>query len=130
MDLGNIAQVNSTAVLTELTFKNTFTPANRDKGVFGADAHVFNPYRAAPHGQRPWGLTFGSGPHICIGRPLVTGQSSQGGDDNSATYGTMVRMTRALYEAGVILDPDHPPKRVTESYYDAYSEMRILLPKL
>ena len=42
--------------------------ANRDEKVVGSDAHQFNPYREISEGVTPWGLSFGSGFHACIGQ--------------------------------------------------------------
>ncbi len=106
-----------------------FTPANRDRTVFGEDADAFNPYRTVPDRRRPWGLTFGGGVHLCIGRPLVTGLSSRN-DEETGTEGTMVGILRALYEAGAQLDPDHPPRRTESSYHDSYASFPIVLTAL
>ncbi len=105
-----------------------FTPANRDPGLFGADADEFNPYRPTPTGVRPWGLTFGSGPHVCVGRPLVTGLAKRDGEQ--PTEGTMLRILRALLKAGVLLDPDDPPVENPSSSHDNYSSMPVILTEL
>lgn len=105
-----------------------FTPANRDPDVFGADADTFNPYRERPDGGpgvRPWGLTFGGGPHVCVGRPLVTGLAKR--DGAQPTEGTMLRILRALYAAGVELDPDDPPVETASSSHDTFSRMTVVL---
>jgi cytochrome P450 len=106
-----------------------FTPANRETHVFGPDANKFNPYRAVPAGLQPWGLTFGAGVHMCIGRPLITGMFNRT-DDKTGTEGTMVKILKTLYAYGVELDPDDPPKRMEASYHDAYSSVPIILRKL
>jgi cytochrome P450 len=104
-----------------------FTPGNRDTAVFGADAGEFNPYREAPAvaGVRPWGLTFGGGPHVCVGRPLVTGLAARGGQ--APTEGTMMRILRALYACDVRLDPTRPPVPAASSSHDMYDSMPVLL---
>ena len=108
-----------------------FTPANRQTEIFGADAKEFNPYRTTPHGIRHWGLTFGSGTHICLGRPIVTGLARGTKDAaDPGTQGTIIRMIDAMYKAGVELDPNDPPKRVSSSYFDAYEKMPIILRNL
>jgi cytochrome P450 len=78
-----------------------FTPANRETGVFGADANEFNPYRVAPPKLQPWGLTFGGGVHMCIGRPLATGMFNRVDDRN----GTEGRPTRRSAPPSAILTP-------------------------
>ncbi|MBW0090158.1 cytochrome P450 [Pseudonocardia sp. KRD-184] len=105
-----------------------FTPANRDPGLFGADADEFDPHRTTPPGIRPWGLTFGSGPHVCVGRPLVTGLAKRDGEQ--PTEGTMLRILRALLRTGVELDPDRPPVRNPSSTHDNYSSMPVVLTAL
>jgi len=104
-----------------------FTPANRDPEVFGADAQAFNPHRgkADEVGVRPWGLTFGGGAHVCVGRPLVTGLAKRDGE--APTEGTMMRILRALYAAGVQLDPANPPVPTESSSHDSFSTMPVLL---
>jgi cytochrome P450 len=108
-----------------------FTPANRETELFGDDAELFNPYREASDRKRPWGLTFGGGVHLCIGRPLVTGTSTRTDSDAAAgTDGTMVKIARALYESGLELDRDVLPKRNDTSFHDSYSSVPIVLTKL
>ncbi|MBN9098646.1 MULTISPECIES: cytochrome P450 [unclassified Pseudonocardia] len=104
-----------------------FTPANRDPEVFGPDAQTFNPHRgkAAGAGVRPWGLTFGGGAHVCVGRPLVTGLAKRDGE--APTEGTMMRILRALYAAGVQLDPANPPVPTESSSHDTFSSMPVVL---
>ena len=49
-----------------------FLPANADAGEFGPAADRFDPLRDV--GKRsPWGLAFGQGAHLCIGKNLITG---------------------------------------------------------
>lgn len=104
-----------------------FTPANRDPRVFGDDADRFNPYRGSPAvgGVRPWGLTFGGGAHVCVGRPLVTGLAKRDGE--APTEGTMLRILRALYAANVRLDPADPPVEAASSSHDTYDRMPVVL---
>ncbi|MBM3347192.1 MAG: cytochrome P450 [Betaproteobacteria bacterium] len=106
-----------------------FVPANRETAVFGPDAAEFNLNRVAPPRLSPWGLTFGGGVHMCIGRPLVTGMFNRP-DDKSGTEGTMIRILRTLYEAGAEMDPERPPRRVAASYHDAYESFPLILRKL
>jgi cytochrome P450 len=103
-----------------------FTPANRESEVFGADAKRFNPHRVVPPTLNPWGLTFGSGPHLCPGRPLVTGLAKRT-DGETLTEGTMVKLLKRLYESGIELDPARPAKRTEASYHDAYATVPVIL---
>jgi cytochrome P450 len=103
-----------------------FSPANREEEVFGSDAQKYNPYREVPKRVQHWGLTFGSGEHLCIGRPLVLGMPNNKEADSS-TDGTLVSILDMLFECGVRMDPENPPVKMTTSYHDAYESMMIFL---
>ena len=105
-----------------------FTPANRDKTVFGNDARSFNPYRETPN-IKPWGFAFGGGEHTCIGRTLVTGLSART-DNDEGTDGTLVNIAAALFEAGIEIDPNDLPTYTELSYHDAYGRFPISLNNL
>jgi cytochrome P450 len=96
--------------------------ANTSATAFGADAAEFNPDRECASRSR-WGLAFGNGPHMCIGRPLVTGVY---GADEDQSEGTMAMMAGRLYEAGMHLDPDRAPVRDSSTYYDAFSSLPVV----
>ncbi|MBM9465696.1 cytochrome P450 [Nakamurella leprariae] len=106
-----------------------FTHSNLDTKKFGDDADVFDINRELPRGTQPWGLNFGNGVHMCIGRPLVTGLANKV-DPEQATDGTMVKILRALYERGIELDPDRAPQRNRNSVEDAYSSVPVLFRKV
>lgn len=106
-----------------------FSAANRDEGLFGADVESFNPHRPFSRKPPPWGLTFGSGVHTCIGRALVTGLS-RSYDDTDPTLGTIVGVLNALFLAGAELDPASPPRRNTDSFHDAFASMPIIFRNL
>ena len=84
--------------------------ANRDPALFGADAEAFNPDRVVPKPTPPWGLTFGTGPHLCLGRDL-DGGVVPGEDADPAThqYGIVARLLAALRAHGARPDPQRPP---------------------
>jgi cytochrome P450 len=84
--------------------------ANREQEIFGADAGVFNPHRALPGRHAPFGLTFGTGPHLCLGRDLDAGVVPRA-DTDPAThqYGIVTLLVRALLAHGARPDPGHPP---------------------
>jgi cytochrome P450 len=84
--------------------------ANRDPSIFGADADSFNPHRAIPPGQQPFGFTFGIGTHSCLGRDLDGGVVPKGQVD-PATHqlGTVTRFIQRLLAEGARRDPDDPP---------------------
>jgi cytochrome P450 len=82
--------------------------ANRDRLVFGPDAERYDPFRAAAEGVAPWGLSFGHGPHACLGQELAGGSDP---NDNGRDHllGTINVMAGALLRAGARLNPDDGP---------------------
>lgn len=76
--------------------------ANRDHAVFGPDAERFDPHRIVPVGIYPYGVAFGSGPHMCYGLPLAVG--------NDGPDGNIVLILRRLYELDVRQDPERPAR--------------------
>ena len=96
--------------------------ANRDPDVYGTDADEFDPRRRQDGHHRPYGLAFGSGRHVCIGRPLVTtvqGDLAEKGD----TDRIMLLILRALYRHGLKLDTDRSPE-----LFQTYEEVYRVLP--
>ncbi|MFZ9085251.1 MAG: hypothetical protein ACO3C6_01615 [Steroidobacteraceae bacterium] len=88
--------------------------ANRSPDVFGEDAEVFNPYRSVAPGHEPFGLTFGTGVHTCLGRDLDGGFVPRGTVDPAThQYGIVAQLVRALLEAGAVPDPARPPERAS-----------------
>jgi cytochrome P450 len=83
--------------------------ANRDPKVFGDDADRFDPHRSVPGNVRPYGLSFGAGPHVCIGRPLVTTVSGGMAEREGETDRVMIKLLKALLDRGVRVDPLRPP---------------------
>lgn len=84
--------------------------ANRQKEIFGEDADVFNPHRAVAPGYEPFGLTFGTGVHTCLGRDLDGGLVPKGEvDPTKHSIGIIAMLVKALLEAGARPDPDDPP---------------------
>jgi cytochrome P450 len=82
------------------------TLINRDPEAFGSNADRFDPYRSLPAGVKPYGLAFGAGPKVCIGRPLVTAISDRSA--GSEIERSMAHVLKALYAAGVGVDHDRP----------------------
>lgn len=86
--------------------------ANRDTGIFGLDADVFNPHRVLPEGIPPWGLTFGVGVHTCLGRDLDGGMQPRADTDpQTHQYGIVPLLVRALLQRNARPDPAHAPTR-------------------
>jgi len=98
--------------------------ANRDAEAFGADSDDFNPWRNAK--TRQYGHAFGSGPHTCLGLPLVLGTYAR---DDDEVDGTLVRFLRAFYEAGIQLDPERPPRAAPteQGGYEAFPVQFVML---
>ena len=82
------------------TFALDIGRANRDPAAWGPDADCFNPERQVPSGEKTYGLAFGAGTHICLGRPLVLGTYT-----DAEGAGMLARVLRALYTAGVKPSP-------------------------
>jgi cytochrome P450 len=97
--------------------------ANTDPAVFGADADSYNPAREVGRVPR-WGLAFGGGPHMCIGRPLVTGALAGGG---VKADGSMVTIASRLYQLGMRLDPHRPPERDAATFHPAFASVPVIL---
>lgn len=89
--------------------------ANRDEKIFGVDAQQFNPFRKVPDGTAPWGLSFGSGFHACIGQELVSGLDSQPAESEVSLTGAIATMAQIVLSHGAIFDPQDPPRRDEQS---------------
>ena len=97
---------------------------NRDRGVFGGDADDFNPKRTLPDGVPPYGLSFGSGMHACIGQDLAAGLVHRAGEPlEQHIFGLVPEAVQALFDRGVRPDPDDPPvmdESTTRPYFGRY----------
>jgi cytochrome P450 len=97
---------------------------NRDRAVFGDDAEEFDPHRTTPVGVPPYGLSFGSGMHACIGQDLAAGLLFR--DDSvmdEHLFGLVPEAVQALFDAGARPDPDDPPEMdesTTRPYFGRY----------
>lgn len=84
---------------------------NRDVSVFGDDAALFNPYRTLPDGVFPYGLSFGSGMHACIGQDLAGGVLPHAqSDPDEHLHGLVSGAVQALITHGARPDPHNPPQ--------------------
>ena len=97
---------------------------NRDRSVFGDDADDFQPHRALPDGVAPYGLSFGSGMHACIGQDLAAGLLvAPDATVDAHLFGLVPLAVQALFDAGARPDPDDPPQMdesTTRPYFGRY----------
>ena len=101
--------------------------ANKDPDVFGADAATFNPLRTENPGS-PYGLSFGTGIHACIGRNLAAGVLPQPNTDpHNHHYGTIALILLALLDAKARPDPANPPRMDTASGRPNWASYPVLL---
>jgi cytochrome P450 len=104
-----------------------FSKANQDPRIFGSDAAGFDPYRQdrLEPGTMPWGISFGGGVHMCIGRRMVTGGDwfAKGATARADTEqtGTLVALLLALYQAGIEPDPDESAVRQDLTHFDEHA---------
>jgi len=87
--------------------------ANRDAAIFGRNPDLFDPSREIAEGHKPFGLTFGTGLHACLGQDLaaglVPGSSREQGEGH--LLGTVPRLAWTLLRHGALPDPDDPATR-------------------
>lgn len=101
--------------------------ANRDPEVFGSDADRFDPHREVADPRRPFGLTFGAGPHRCPGRPLAVGDPTRPVHDEEPVAGAVVRLLHDLMRSGAELDPEDPPRLRTDTAQAKYERFPLVL---
>jgi cytochrome P450 len=90
--------------------------ANRSKEAFGEDADSFNPHRTVVAGNEPFGLTFGTGVHTCLGRDLDGGLVPKGEVDPAQhQFGIIALLVKALLDAGAVPDPDRAAAMATHT---------------
>jgi cytochrome P450 len=105
---------NGAAVSTDDRVEIDLWTANRSRDIYGDDADDFNPRRAVAQGHEPFGLTFGTGVHTCLGRDLDGGVVPRGAVDPAThQYGIVTMLCRALLAAGAERDPARPPTMAT-----------------
>ncbi len=86
----------------------------------------FNPHRLMPHGVAPWGLSYGSGMHACIGQDLASGVAFDGDESGSMDahlFGLVPQAVQAIFDHGARPDPSDPPEldeSTTRPYFGRY----------
>ena len=103
--------------------------ANRDRDVFGTAADAFMPGRRLPADVAPWGTSFGTGMHACIGLDMAAGTLPDG-DTNAGGPADMARLfglvpvaVQAVLQMGIRRDPDDPPQldaMTSRGYFSRY----------
>lgn len=85
--------------------------ANRDRDVFGEHAEEFDPDRTFAPDVPPWGTSFGTGMHACIGQDMAAG-TLHDPDAASAVqlFGLVPVALQAVLAMGVRVDPENPPE--------------------
>ena len=83
--------------------------ANRDPAAVGPDGERFDPHRPRADGVPPWGLSFGHGPHACLGRELAGGRPPDDDGADPALLGAITLLVGAVLAAGGRPDPHEPP---------------------
>ncbi|MCR9137372.1 MAG: cytochrome P450 [Alphaproteobacteria bacterium] len=86
------------------------TKTNRLQALFGEDAEQFNPHRDLSDNLPLHGLSFGSGPHVCLGKLLAVGVkvTEENKDAEETEVGTIALVMRELLRHGIARDPAHP----------------------
>ncbi|MFT4824496.1 MAG: cytochrome P450 [Cryomorphaceae bacterium] len=97
--------------------------ANRDEGIFGADAAQYNPFRDRVAKINPAGLSFGGGIHVCLGMNLVAGtllKKDADYDPQNHQYGTITLIIKEMLRRGASFDPDQPPTKQANTLRDVW----------
>lgn len=84
---------------------------NRAEQIVGPHPEAFDPYRASATSAHPYVYSFGTGPHMCLGRPLATSTTKTKPED---TVGSLVRLVLELWASGIELDPTTGPPTLRE----------------
>jgi benzoate 4-monooxygenase len=103
------------------------TPANRDPAVFSPHPDRYDLRRPGLGEPGASGLTFGAGPHTCIGKLLAIGESHPSAD---GAVGTMVRILRELYRAGLAPDPSRAAFFRSDNIRHEYARLPVVFGSL
>lgn len=105
--------------------------ANRERSVFGEDADIFNPERVLPSDVPRWGLTFGYGLHMCLGRDLDGGlPATPSTDPATHQYGIVTQLIRTLLSRHVRPNPKDPATPDAESLRPNWGRYPVLIDSL
>lgn len=101
--------------------------ANRDPAVWGARADEFDPYRDAPEGVAPWGLSFGHGMHHCIGAELAAGATRRAASGDDRLWGLVPVSVQWLFRNECRSDPAEAPTRDHATVRPYFARYPVLL---
>lgn len=105
-----------------------FAAANRQRDLFGPTADEFDPDRIYPEGIPSWGLTFGFGMHMCLGRDLDGGVlPGPGTDPSKHQYGIVTQLIRTLLDREVRADPERPAVQDVNTLRKNFASYPVLL---
>ena len=105
-----------------------FAAANRQRDLFGETADAFDPDRTRANGVPAWGLTFGFGTHMCLGRDLDGGVvPGPDADPANHQYGIVTQLIRALLERNVRPDPAQAAVQDVNTVRKNFSSYPVLL---
>jgi cytochrome P450 len=101
-------------------------PANRDPAVFAPDPDAYDLRRPGVAEPGASGLTFGAGPHTCIGKFLAIGDAQT----SDGATGTMIRILRELYRVGLAPDPRRAPHVRSDNIRNEYATFPVVFERL
>lgn len=89
----------------------------------------FAPDRVLEDGLRDHGLSFGDGPHSCIGRTMVLGDrgTRRSGQEEDGLEGLAVATLQHLFKAGVERISDDPPTRVGDMAREMWDRFPVVM---
>ncbi|WP_433502970.1 cytochrome P450 [Pseudonocardia halophobica] len=99
--------------------------ADHDESVFGANPEAYDPYRVLNDPKVPhFGLAFGAGPHVCIGRPMLLWEQG-----NPESQGVQTKVLRFLLENGVRRDADGVQSLESERGSHRFTHYDVIVPE-
>jgi len=101
--------------------------ANRDPDAFGLDADQFRPGRNLPADVSPWGLSFGTGFHACVGQEVVGGTDLGADETGVPLHGAVATMAQILLQHNARRDPARPASRDEQSVRRHFLEYPVLI---
>jgi cytochrome P450 len=123
--LGEVALPSGQLIATGDRVVIHVAEANRDPSVFGPSADRFEPGRELPEGVAPWGLSFGHGPHACLGQELAAGLEPHSADEH--LFGAITVMSGVMLAAGAHPDTDDPATLDTSTTRHVWARYPVLL---